>query len=356
MLLKTYRARDLAAALAAARAEMGAEALVLATSEIRGRLGLEGVEVTVGAPRAEASPAPETSSRKREGGAPSLDEVSRVADRGAGAPPPVTIPVLAAAVDALVASGLSSDLARRFAAIAGRDLRAGADAKALVAATARGIEGILGFAPFPVAARCLFVVGPPGCGKTTTAAKIAARLALGEGRKVLFAECDGERVGALEQAEIYTRHIGVTLARIEGPDDFQRALDDAGKRGIVVADTPGIGAADGERLHLLELLRGVAPDALMAVLLPSGLHRAEAARVLSRFAPLRPTCAALARVDDGGRPGELVSALAASGIPLAFVTHGHRIPDDLSPASAHGLGAMLLRAGRPSSPHSETHA
>jgi flagellar biosynthesis GTPase FlhF len=92
------------------------------------------------------------------------------------------------------------------------------------------------------------------------------------------------------------------------------------------------------------------------VLLPAGLHRAEAERVLSRFAPLEPTCAALSRADDGGRPGEIVSALAARGVPLAFVTHGHRIPDDLSPASPRDVGAILLRAGRRSASSSEARA
>ena len=48
MRLKTYRAHDLATALERARRELGPEAVVLATREERGALGVSGVEVTVG--------------------------------------------------------------------------------------------------------------------------------------------------------------------------------------------------------------------------------------------------------------------------------------------------------------------
>jgi hypothetical protein len=153
MLLKTYRAPDLATALAEARAELGPDALVLATTEVPGRLGLSGIEVTVGAARPalgapagdgdtvrhlareverlrsrmDISPAPS---------APAAAPQSAAAGDGRAAPDTPKIstgPALRAAVAALVASGLSDDLAERFARIASRALPAGGDPKGLAA-------------------------------------------------------------------------------------------------------------------------------------------------------------------------------------------------------------------------------
>src|SRR6185369_3558697 len=141
MLLKTYRAPDLGLALEQARAELGPDALVLGTRELSGRGGLQGVEVTVGAPR---RPAPATPAAER---------------RPAGS--------IEAAEVALVASGVALDLAARFAAVASRDTGRASEA------AVRAVESLVSFAPIPVGGRCLFVIGPPGSGKTTTAAKLA---------------------------------------------------------------------------------------------------------------------------------------------------------------------------------------
>jgi flagellar biosynthesis protein FlhF len=332
MLLKTYRAPDLALALAAAREEMGPDALVLGTKELSGRLGLRGVEVTVGAPRRSSAPV-----------APSAQPARPASS-------------LEAAHEALVASGVSPDLAARFAAIAGKDASSVSRAPRLAEAAVRGMEALLTFSSIPVGGRCLFVVGPPGSGKTTTAAKLAARTAFGGRRRVFLAQADVDKVGSLEQTEIFARHMDAVLARVDGPDDLARAAQDAGRDGFVVVDTPGISSSDTERLEKLSALRASVPEATVALLLPSGLHRDHAARIVERFAPLRPSCVAFSRVDDGDRVGELVSAVAGRSLPLAFVTNGPRVPDDLEGATARSLAVLLLRGGRASARAKEASA
>jgi flagellar biosynthesis protein FlhF len=209
----------------------------------------------------------------------------------------------------------------------------------------RAVESLVSFAPMPVASRCLFVVGPPGSGKTTTAAKLAARIASAGRRQVFLAQADVDKVGSLEQSEIYARHMDAVLARVDEPADLLRAVRDAGKDGFVVVDTPGLASRDGERLERMRALRSAVPEARVAVLLPCGLHRDHAARAVERLAPLHPTCVAFSRVDDGDRVGELVSAVAGLDLPLAFLTNGPRVPDDLESATARSLAVLLLRGG-----------
>jgi flagellar biosynthesis protein FlhF len=253
---------------------------------------------------------------------------------------------MVAAVRALIRSGLSVDLARRFARAAARSADGvGRDTTRLASAAEDAFGELLRFASTPLASRVLFVAGPPGAGKTTTVAKLAARAGLTDRGPVVFAAADTERVGALEQAQVFSRHLGLCLARVASRRDLARAVDRAGRRGTVLVDTAGIGTADADRLSALADLREACPDASLALLVPAGLHRDEARQVIERFAPLRPSCVGFSRVDDGGRLGELVTAVAPTGWPVAFFTTGHRVPQDLENASPRGLAARLLRAG-----------
>jgi flagellar biosynthesis protein FlhF len=344
MLLKTYRGPDLETALASARAEMGPDALVLGTAEKKSRLGMPVVEVTVGAPRGSTQDGPDDALPRlaeevRELRQQLKPERKRPPAEAAGETAPAG--AMAEAVAALMAAGLTSDLAHRFAGMSAGETGAGA----VAAAAARGMQSLMSFARVPEERSCLFVIGPPGAGKTTTVAKLAARAAVAGKRSIFFAQADCERIGSFEQAEIYSRHIGATPALIDSTEDLLCVIEEAGDEGMVLVDTPGIGAEDHDRLETVSELRSLVPEAAVALLVPAGIHRAEAGRVLDRFEPLEPTCAALSKVDDGAMPGELVSALAPRELPLAFFTNGHHIPDSLQPASPHGLAALLLRDG-----------
>ena len=52
-------------------------------------------------------------------------------------------------------------------------------------------------------------VGPTGVGKTTTIAKLAARLALKHRKKVVLLTLDGYRIGAVEQLKTYAGLMGM---------------------------------------------------------------------------------------------------------------------------------------------------
>ena len=314
MVLKTFQAVDLAAALERAREELGPDALVLATRDVPGPHGLGGVEVTVGAPRAES----------REPLTPSTPE-----------------PVERVPSSVLTSSGLTEDLARRFAVAARAEMTSTGDSGL---ARGRAMARLLPFGGLPDRPGVVFVVGPPGCGKTTTVAKLAARRMISSRGGIVLASADLDRVGGLEQARIFGRHLGVPVAAVETAEDLQRARRRAGTEGTVLVDTAGVGSKDFQRYELLYRLREACPDAELVVLVPAGLHRDEAAGILERFKALYPTRVAFSRVDDAGRIGDLVSAAAPARVPLAFLTTGHRVPGDLAEATPKLLASLLFRS------------
>ena len=97
-------------------------------------------------------------------------------------------------------------------------------------------------APPPVA---IMLVGLQGAGKTTTAAKIAKRLAERDKRKVLMASLDVKRPAAQEQLAVLGEQVGVdTLPIIPGQDpvDIARRAEQAARLegyDVVLLDTAG---------------------------------------------------------------------------------------------------------------------
>ena len=92
-------------------------------------------------------------------------------------------------------------------------------------------EGLELLAPPPVG---IMLVGLQGSGKTTTTAKIAARLQSRDKKKVLMASLDTRRPAAQEQLKVLGEQAGVaTLPIVAGqqPVDIARRAQDAARLG-----------------------------------------------------------------------------------------------------------------------------
>lgn len=329
MQLKTYSGPDLASALARAREEAGPSALVLATNEVKGRLGLTRVEVTVGIDRTPAR----ASARAPE----------------PPAAPPATIepglhPALSAAYESMVRSGLDAGLARRFARGASGRLGPNPRPSVLTRAAEDAMRDLVPIVS-RFGSRVLFLVGPPGAGKSTTAAKIAGSAAAEGHEDVVVIEADDVSAGSLATVRRHSTRLGYRTVVARTPDEVIRCVREAGRSATVIVDTFGVGASDRERGRRLRDLSDAFPGAEVALVIPAGIHGEEARRVIERFRPLQPTCAVISKADDGSRPGEILTALIPERLPIAFITHGHRVPEHLSEASPRGVTAMLLDSG-----------
>jgi flagellar biosynthesis protein FlhF len=176
----------------------------------------------------------------------------------------------------------------------------------------------------------LLLIGPPGAGKTTLAAKLGARL--GDGRTLLVST-DAQRAGGIAQIEEYADVLGLPVTVAEDAAALRRVID--GASGKVVIDTAGVAPGDeAARDALIELAAasGVKP----LLVLPADTA-AEAAIDIVRFsAPLGAETLMPTRLDlvhhlggmlaaaDGGR-----LALPAAGITPHFAFGLRQLTPDM---------------------------
>ncbi|HEY8548652.1 MAG TPA: hypothetical protein VIL35_01740 [Vicinamibacterales bacterium] len=334
MHLKRYRAQTVREALAQARAELGRDALVLSTrlvpvAGLRGWLGAREVELTA-ALDADVS-ASRPSSRPADTRTLPEDDDEKTPE----APQERSLDPLVAR---LMATGLDRTLAERVARTLPRAQRRMPTPGAIAAALAEHVGGLVS-GDEPYAPVELFV-GPPGAGKTTTIAKIAAQERARRGAKLGLLAADGFRVGAVEQLRLYADIIGSPFAVARTPAEIERSL--LTLKGPVLVDTAGRSIRDERALEVSSMLSSL-PGVRTHLVLPAGLSTREATRLLDIYGG-QARRVVLTRVDEADAIAPLLPLLAERDLTVSYLGTGQRVPEDLERATSAVLARHMVGA------------
>jgi flagellar biosynthesis protein FlhF len=187
------------------------------------------------------------------------------------------------------------------------------------------------------------MVGPTGVGKTTLIAKLAARWVMRHGpRDLALVSTDCIRIGAQEQIHTLGRLLGVPAYAIDGAADLAETLDQLGERGLVLIDSAGLSQRDPRLADELTTLAN-ASDRLETSLVISAASQAGAIEeAIEKFAPAQPTTCNVTKLDEATSLGGTMSALIRAKLPLAYLSDGQQVPEDLSPARSHQLIARAV--------------
>jgi len=332
MQLKRYRSASVREALGLARGELGPQALVLSTRLVaapgwRGWVGARVVEVTAAVEPEMSECRPEPAPGRQPG--PEIE--------AALAPEPALGKWQEGLVARLCATGLdralAADVATAFPRWRRRDVSIDRLRRMLAERLrdlAAGEEGEPGVDVF---------IGPPGVGKTTTIAKIAAQRRIRQGARVTLVAADGFRVGAVEQLRLYADIMGAPFVVTRTPADLARTI--AAAKGPVLVDTAGRSPRDKDFARLVESVAGQ-PHVRTHLVLPAGLGRRDAERALAVFKAASPARLVLTRVDEAESVAPFVGLMRDHKLRLTYMGTGQRVPEDLEPATADTLAARVL--------------
>jgi len=237
--------------------------------------------------------------------------------------------LLAQGVDGVIAAAMLRETAERLA-----------QGGPLDAALARTLGRPPAAAP---SRRVRLFVGPPGDGKTTAIAKLAAQERQA-GRRVMLVGADTYRIGAAAELQTYGRALGIPVVAAADAGALARALGDAGDADLVLVDTAGAGPGQGAELaELAALAEAAGPEAGRTLVASAATGSWGAWRTWQAFSSLQPDACVLTKLDVAPG-GPMLGLLWRRGVPVSHVAAGRRIPDDLEPATPDRLARWLLAA------------
>lgn len=316
MRMKLYSAPNREEVLALIYREMGSDAVILSEFENE-----DGYEMRAATERQTSVVAPNFASKPSR--APEL-QVNHYRDR---------------LKDILVWHGAPEGFADMVASSGSRLTGAPTDP---AAGFSSALEGVVGFSPVqPALHEPVMLIGPPGSGKTSTAAKLIRR-AMATGANAIPLVGDFDATAGGQQLAAYLQQEGGRVENHYVPDDLIASIDQHRKQGnAVVIDTPAINPMDREDLQRLEDLINLTNVEPVLVLSAEG-HPLDLEESVRAFAELGIRRCIVTKLDVVRRRGGVLFALASGKVNLSHLAMTPFIGGGLIPATPNRLARILL--------------
>lgn len=201
------------------------------------------------------------------------------------------------------------------------------------------------------------MVGPAGMGKTTTLAKLAARYVLKYGAQNLaLVSMDSFRIGAQEQLKTLGRILNVSVTHVDPGQSLGQALEPLLRKRVVLIDTAGLQASDPALRMQLETLAGRGIQAKNYLVLATTSQKQVLTAAYHSYKRCGLAGCILTKLDETASLGEVLSLAISHELPVAYLTDGPRIPDDLHLPRRHQLVSRAVSVQMQDEPSEEAMA
>ncbi|MDS1029544.1 flagellar biosynthesis protein FlhF [Bacillota bacterium LX-D] len=187
-------------------------------------------------------------------------------------------------------------------------------------------------------------VGPTGVGKTTTLAKLAAHLAIYEKKKIALLTIDTYRIGAVEQLKIYSEILNVPMEAVLTPQELQEAVKRYEGMDAILIDTAGRPSKNSFQLAELQSFLEVVEPAEIFLVVSCTAKGRDLINIAEDFKLLKYTKLIFTKTDETDTYGPILNLANAAAVPVAYLTTGQNVPEDIQSCKPEQLVSMILGA------------
>lgn len=194
--------------------------------------------------------------------------------------------------------------------------------------------------------KIVLFIGPTGVGKTTTIAKLASKYVVEEKKKVALFTTDTYRIAAAEQLRTYADILEVPFRVIYTAEEFTQACQKSFPGyDYIFVDTAGHSHKNEQQLsdmgQLIEAIPKDMSHQCFLVLSATTKYR-DLLNIVKIYKELTDFQFIFTKLDETGTLGTLFNVKMEADCPIAYVTYGQNVPDDIKKFNPQGTVKQLL--------------
>ena len=189
-----------------------------------------------------------------------------------------------------------------------------------------------GITPSEKGPRIVLFIGPTGVGKTTTIAKLAGRYCVEEKKKVALLTADTYRIAAAEQLRTYANILETPFRIIYTPEELQAAVEDYWDCDYIFIDTAGRSHQNTDQLEKMkEMVAALKkPENYQVFLVLSATTKyRDLQKIADCYGKIADFELIFTKLDETEAVGNLLNMKLYTDAPIAYVTCGQNVPDDM---------------------------
>ena len=188
----------------------------------------------------------------------------------------------------------------------------------------------------------IILVGPTGVGKTTTIAKLAGMLSLGEKKKVGLITIDTYRIGAIEQLKTYADIMNIPFKVVMTIKEMENAIKSMKDMDAILIDTTGRNSKNTMQISELRAYIEKAKTDNIHLVVSATTKNKDLKSIIEGYKILNYSNVIVTKLDETTTFGSILNAIYLAKKPLSYVTLGQNVPDDIDYITSSDISKLIL--------------
>lgn len=187
------------------------------------------------------------------------------------------------------------------------------------------------------------LVGSTGVGKTTTIAKLAARMQLTDKKRVALISMDSFRIAAADQLRAYSKILDCPFSEVSENADLADFVTKFYDYDLILIDTAGRSSKQQMQMDQLRSLANMPFPVHFHMVQSASMKQRDLDENLKAFRMVNLQSLIFTKLDESWSFGEILNTNITSKLPLSFFTTGQKVPEDLEPATKERVVERIFR-------------